>query len=318
MEASNDDHLLRVCTWNVLRTDRERRREILTESLRRINPGVICLQETSLAHSGMLAEELGMHLGYAGGASQREDGDIGVAVLSKLPFSRTQEFQLAPAAHESLESRSVMLAAVQIGGTERIFGSVHLSHTKLAGSLALLRAYRETVGASELLGPGKAESAGPGVSASTAAMSTVRVRLAQLGELLGFLAEFRQPGQRGTASNTGATSTLIAGDFNAPPEGPEYRAMLSAGFRDSWRAGPRLGSGATIVAANPFLARESMDYDALAETTIPGATGPWDYCLDYQFIDGDLRPGAAWTVGHGGPGHAWPSDHLGIVVDYSW
>lgn len=292
---------LRVCTWNVLRTDRESRKAALIESLTRIGADVLCLQETSFEHSEFLGKELGMNTFYAGNPSLREAGDIGVALLSRTPFVRQQAFQLSPAAHENLEGRAAALAVLEIGSEERVFASAHLSHTHLAGSLAMLEDYRRA----SLDWPG---ANGDRTGVAEAAMATVRTRMAQLDELLGHLAVFQGDAVR---------SVLVAGDFNAPQDGPEYRTMIDSGFRDSWRSGPRLGSGATIIAANPFLARESLDYEPLAKASMPGASGPWDYCLDYQFVTGSFQAGAAWTVGHGGPGHAWPSDHLGIVVDYS-
>ena len=109
---------------------------------------------------------------------------------------------------------------------------------------------------------------------------------------------------------------LLCGDLNLLPDGPEYRRLTDCGWSDSWRQRPRLGIPATVIHDNPLLPPvERPDYER-AHADLPGRAANFDYTLDYQFMRPEtLRADHAWTFG--GAVDGYPSDHLGVAVDYS-
>ena len=114
----------------------------------------------------------------------------------------------------------------------------------------------------------------------------------------------------------GCDHLLLCGDLNLLPDGPEYRRLTDCGWSDSWRQRPRLGTPATVIHDNPLLPPvERPDYER-AHAGLPGRAANFDYTLDYQFMRPEtLRADRAWTFG--GAADGYPSDHLGVVVDYS-
>ena len=109
---------------------------------------------------------------------------------------------------------------------------------------------------------------------------------------------------------------LLCGDLNLLPDGPEYRRLTDCGWSDSWRQRPRLGIPATVIHDNPLLPPVELPSYLRAHAGLPGRAANFDYTLDYQFMRPEtLRADHAWTFG--GADDGYPSDHLGIVVDYS-
>ena len=117
--------------------------------------------------------------------------------------------------------------------------------------------------------------------------------------------------------------TIVAGDFNALPDSLEYNRILESGLTDVWRHRPRVGGRATIVQDNPLVGvdpyRERRDaYDAESVQLGRRPAERIDFCLDYQFVTPGVVGVDATTFGRGSAATGWPSDHLGLVVDYEF
>lgn len=286
---------LRVATWNVLNRDRAHRTPLLVETLARVDADVVLLQETEPAHARELADALGYSWCVAAPA-----GDAPVeslpALLSRLPVANTEVIELPTDYRQKFYAVCAHLA-MPTGTVTAV--STHLRHTPQAGRMALdpaVRAYGEA-------GDAPVDIDGPA--------ATIALRLTQLAVI-----------RRHLDARLGAP-LVFGGDLNFLPDGPEYRAVLDWGVRDSWRAGPRLGSGATILEHNPLIADGAGVYTDPFVRQAPGGEAPLDYTLDFQFASRSLRPGAAWVFGRPSPSPSpatrdqWASDHLGIAVDYS-
>ncbi|WP_141692796.1 endonuclease/exonuclease/phosphatase family protein [Leifsonia xyli] len=191
--------------------------------------------------------------------------------------------------------RRLATATIPCNGLPLRFTSLHLRNTERAGRLGLDRDYR-AAGAGRLPLDGVRDD---GIRRS------VEIRLEQLAAVEERLGAW--PGQ----------PHILTGDLNFLPDGLEYRRIIGWGLADAWRAAPRLGSGATILERNPLVGDGPRAYAEQAAPLLPGSTGDLDYTLDYQFHSPGLRPGAAWTLSDPGRDGAWPSDHLGHVVDYT-
>ncbi len=108
-------------------------------------------------------------------------------------------------------------------------------------------------------------------------------RLVQVEELLAFAAALPDP-------------MLVGGDFNAPPEDPPARRMISGGFTDL-----HAGGGITWDNQNPFIRSHSVRFP--------------DRRIDYLFLRGQL-PAARCEVAcrKRGAGGLHPSDHYGVLA----
>lgn len=297
---------LRVLTWNILRWSRPARLDALTRTLAHVDADIVLLQECD-AHT---AHRLGERLGYA--ACAPDSGDPAIddpthsdpCILTRLPHRDPVRIPLEEPSDAPLADALGIQIELEPDRWLEV-RSIHLSHTSEAGRLGFDREY--------LLWDHE------GASWTGPRADSVRRRLRQIPRVFGDLPELG----------------IAAGDINCPPFGPEYRAILGHGWLDAWTAGPRLGSGHTIVEASPYTAPEAAGYRSDGSQQWPAASGPWDYTLDAQFHRG-LLPLWAWTIGRGeqrpwpGATHRadpanddwvvedWPSDHLGIVVDYEF
>lgn len=283
----------RVVTWNVLYREVLDRLPQLTDRLTEINADVALLQETTIEHATTLAESLNLRL-VAHGEVRPGEVNSTVAVLTRqnLPVQVT----VRPLASSERQSFYYLAADMMIDNHLVRFGTTHLRNTQHAGELGVDDGYRRA--AQEL--DSVASIANESIRGS------VEMRCAQLAQI----AQFR----RGLRS---ADAEILAGDMNFLPDGIEYRTILGWGMSDAWRAAPRLGSGATILQRNPLIADPPTVYSDLKSSVLHGARGDLDYTLDFQFFHGSLMAGPAWLVGDVDPGDEWPSDHLGIVVEYS-
>ena len=111
-----------------------------------------------------------------------------------------------------------------------------------------------------------------------------------------------------------ATSCGLSKDSGIKSQ--EYRHLTNCGWSDSWRQRPRLGVHATVLHDNPLLPPVELPSYLRAHADLPGRAANFDYTLDYQFMRPEtLRADHAWTFG--GAADGYPSDHLGVAVDYS-
>jgi endonuclease/exonuclease/phosphatase family metal-dependent hydrolase len=127
-------------TWNIYRGTHF---ELILETLRKINPDVIALQEVSEiqidGHRVNVAEALARELGcawhYCKSVAVTRGSDayeIGNALLSKKPFVRKSCIALNDAAHYdqtvSTEPRTACRAELQLGNTQLTVISTHIFH----------------------------------------------------------------------------------------------------------------------------------------------------------------------------------------------
>jgi hypothetical protein len=104
---------------------------------------------------------------------------------------------------------------------------------------------------------------------------------------------------------------LLVGDFNSRPEGgASYQLITQAGFRDVWN--DRIGSqdlGLTCCQAAD-LSNKDSDLGERIDLVLTKNTSSW--------LAQDVL---AWVVGNKPedqtPGGLWPSDHAGVVVQFS-
>ena len=111
-------------------------------------------------------------------------------------------------------------------------------------------------------------------------------RLAQVEELLDFTGPLQGP-------------VLIGGDFNAPPEDPAARRMVSGGFTDL-----HAGGGVTWDNRNPFIQSHSVKFP--------------DRRIDYLFLRDPLSlflpVRCEVACRERGAGGLHPSDHYGVLA----
>jgi endonuclease/exonuclease/phosphatase family metal-dependent hydrolase len=107
------DTRLRVMSWNLWWRfgPFERRQPLILDTLRRVDPDVLCLQEVWEEQVEGFAHELGLHHVYAS-RFEREDGfRFGNAILSRWPIARS-EWRPLPAPDDRNELRTVLFAEV--------------------------------------------------------------------------------------------------------------------------------------------------------------------------------------------------------------
>jgi endonuclease/exonuclease/phosphatase family metal-dependent hydrolase len=286
---------IRVVTWNVLDRNRMVRLPVLSHALSQVDADVVLLQETDKEHAAALAAALGLQL--AGVGPDFANGVTSVpAVLTRVAPTACSVHPLT----RGVRDYFFVEAVVPIGGIPIRFGSAHLQHTHLAGRMGIDRDYRAVA-----LGGADIDSI-----SDASLRESVIIRMAQVADIH----RIRAVAEDGPE--------IIGGDLNFVPRGLEYQAMLRVGDRlalaDAWMAGPRLGSGATVVERNPLIADGLAAYESRVVDRFLGATGQLDYTLDFQLCSSELEVGDAWIVGDPLDGAKdWPSDHLGLVVEYS-
>ncbi len=178
-----------------------------------------------------------------------------------------------------LRQAAVVKAATPLGKVLVI--SAHLTHTPAAGMAAAWPPYEDDQ-----------------------QVPSVKSRLAEIAALT--KATTRLDGEH----------RLLCGDLNLLPDSAEYRRLIDCGWSDSWRQRPRLGVSATVIHDNPLLVPLELPHYRRAHESLSGRADDFDYTLDYQFMRPEtLRADHAWTFG--GADDGYPSDHLGIAVDYS-
>lgn len=280
---------LRVATWNVLYRDLESRTPLLADRILEVGPDVLFLQETNPDHARRLADLVGMRL--AAVAPATPDHDAAPAILTRIPVVAAGIRQLQPPAPDG---HAYVFADIGVGSTTIRCATTHLRHTYNAGRLGLDAAY-----ASAARGAGPlADITDEGIRTS---VTTRLNELAQIETIRGGL----EPRME-----------IFGGDLNFVPGGVEYARILEWGMVDSWRQGPRLGSGATVLGTNPLVSGGSEAYASSYSDLLPGHRGPIDYTLDFLFHTPEVIAGHAWTFGTG-DGDDWPSDHLGLAVEYT-
>lgn len=281
---------IRVLTWNVLYRDAPSRIETLCDRIREVAPDVILLQESSPAHAEVIASALGMTV--AAVAPEPDKGVTSVpAIITGLPTRDTVVRELYNMGDRATWAVSATVITPQ--GDVAVI-TTHLQHTHLAGRMAVDPQYRQT-GASTQASIDEDQLRG-----------SVQRRLLELEILM-----------RTRTDNAAAVATVLGGDFNFLPDGVEYRQIVASGLADTWRAGPRLGSAATILEHNPLCSDGPGAYSELASARMPGLRGDLDYTLDFMFHSPTIQVGDVWIVGRPNGDEAWASDHLGIVADYS-
>lgn len=290
---------LRVLTWNVLYRDRPTRIDILCDTIRHVAPDVVMLQETSPEHAERVAARTGLHLAAIPDVPSDLNTNVPALLARNVLRDATCIELSAP-----IDGHAYYAVTATLEHETKLtqFCSTHLRHTDRAGRMGLDTDYR------------KAAEGGPAVTDHELLEKlpldlgpSVVARLGQLEVLHEHL----------VASAPTASRRILCGDMNFVPDGPEYKALLRKDWSDSWRAAPRLGSGATILDRNPLIADGRAPYRSLQLEAQPGGATHLDYTLDFQFTQGQPAVNAAWTVGDPeDTGAPWPSDHLGIVVDY--
>ncbi|WP_018158131.1 endonuclease/exonuclease/phosphatase family protein [Demetria terragena] len=277
---------LRVLTWNVLRRDLDSRVDLIASRLEEVDADIVMLQETGPKNAAELAARAGYQLSALSSPPIEPEGGS-VAILTRHRATDVQ-------AHALPVTGRWAAVDVTVGASTVRIASAHLRHTPDAGTMGVDADYRGVAQGREDLENVDNEHV----------RESVAIRLAQLDHL-------------GAVFDGCPTPLIFGGDLNFVPNGPEYGEIIGWGLLDTWRAAPRLGSRATVLNSNPLVSGGPHVYDLIRDTTMPGARGGLDYVLDYQFASTDLGIEAAWTVGQpdddGGP---WPSDHLGVVVDY--
>ena len=268
---------LRVVTWNVLYRDLARRLDRLTEVLARLDAHVVCTQEALADTHHVLAERLGLSSYWVPSGFPPPADEIGCAVASRYPVVEARALGMDAA--KPTRSAAAALIDTPLGMVWII--SAHLMYTPTAG-----------LGAADP--PYGSDSPVPSVAARIDEISALST----------------------TAADLDGDHVLLCGDLNLLPDSPEYRHLAACGWADAWRRRPRLGSRATIVDANPLLDDAEPAHYRRAHQGLAGGPDTFDYTLDYQMLRGEtLAATHAWTIG--GQRDGYPSDHLGVVVDYT-
>ena len=270
---------IRVANWNVMWrfASPEERLPLVLEHLRNVGADAVALQECSPDQVSTLAAALGMDFHYAGAPLGRGGTEMGNAVLVRGVIEERTHRWLPMVKAEDMR-RVAVAVKIRFADSSVWVVSVHLTRTPNAGEVAL-----------DLSEPESRD---------------VASRLAQIADLRAFTDELD-------------AAAVVAGDWALLPDSAEYRAVAEAGFVDSWRAQPRLGSRVTTPSDCPYLAKEMTRYRQVARDRGVELDDP-GFCLDYQFLPDDrLHAGLAWTFGRpADAGEMWPSDHLGVCVDY--
>lgn len=280
-----------VVTWNVLYRDRNQRVQLVAERIRAVRPDVLLLQETSPDHAAALAEATGMCVACVAPDGSADPVSV-PAVLTARPPVAAGTISLT-GANEPL--RHYAHATIELAGIPVRVATTHLQHTPGAWRLGIDRDY-----AAAAHSEAEVESI-----RDDEIRASVQHRLAELTQIAAIRADL-QP-----------LPEVFGGDLNFVPRGPEYERIRSWGMFDSWADGPRLGSGATILGTNPFIHDGPSTGGRDGTTVLPGHRGPIDYTLDFQFHTARLRTDRAWTLGNADEAGRWPSDHLGLAVEYS-
>ncbi len=257
----------------------EVRLPLVLQHLQAVGADAVALQECSPDQVSALAAGLGMEFHYAGAPLGRGGTEMGNAVLVRGAIDGRAHRWLPMVKAEDMR-RVAVAVRTRLEDTAVWVVSVHLTRTPNAGEVAL-----------DLMEPDSRD---------------VASRRAQIADLREFAGELANP-------------AVVAGDWAFLPDSAEYRAVVDAGFVDAWRARPRLGSWVTTPSDCPYVATEMARYRRVARDRGVELDDP-GLCLDYQFVSGDrLQAGLAWTFGRPvgvGTGDVWPSDHLGVCVDY--
>lgn len=257
----------------------EARLPLVLQHLQNLGADAVALQECSPEQVSTLASGLDMDSHYVGAPLGRGGTEMGNAVLVRGAIDGRAHRWLPMIKAEDMR-RVAVAVKTRFENTAVWVVSVHLTRTPNAGEVAL-----------DLMEPESRD---------------VASRRAQIADLREFANELDEP-------------AVVAGDWAFLPDSAEYRAVVGAGFVDAWRARPRLGSCVTTPSDCPYVATEMARYRQVARDMGVELDDP-GFCLDYQFVSGDrLRAGPAWTFGRpavADTGEVWPSDHLGVCVDY--
>lgn len=255
------------------------RMPLVLAQLRDVGADAVALQECSPDQASTLAADLDMDFHYAGAPLGRGGAEMGNAVLVREAIEERSHRWLPMVKAEDMR-RVAVAVKLRLDDSAVWVVSVHLTRTPNAGEVAL-----------DVMEPESRD---------------VASRRAQIADLRAFADELGDP-------------VVVAGDWAFLPDSAEYRAVVDAGFVDAWRARPRLGSWVTTPSDCPYVATEMARYRQLARDRGVELDDP-GLCLDYQFVSGDrLQAGLAWTFGRpagGGADEVWPSDHLGVCVEY--
>lgn len=267
---------LRVVTWNILYRDQEQRLDRLADALARLDADIVCLQEVLAAAHEPLAERLGLHSHWVPSGFPPPADGLGCAVAGRHPIVDAQALPLG--AGNTGRAAAGAKLKTPLGTLWAI--STHLMYTPDAGLAAAYPPYETRV-----------------------PIASVTQRIDEISTLSETVAALE------------GDHVLLCGDLNLLPDGAEYRHLTAHGWTDTWRQRPRLGSRATIVDTNPLLPGAELTRYRHAHTGLPGRPDVFDYTLDYQMMRGEtLLAGHAWTFG--GERDEYPSDHLGLAVDY--
>ncbi|RDI35851.1 endonuclease/exonuclease/phosphatase family metal-dependent hydrolase [Rhodococcus sp. AG1013] len=273
---------LRVVTWNVLHTNRHQRVGLLAAAVATRRPDFVLLQESSPRHAEDLAAELGMHV-----AAVPDDAADLVSVPAVLSTREPSEVRVDCLAGDDGRNYYLTTAVLEVDSTRIRVGSTHLRHTPSAWQMT------ET---------GRRFARDSGIRIDFGAIeATTAVRLRQLAEIGDLLHRKMEP----------VDHEILGGDFNLVPDSPEYAAIIEDRLRDSW-------NGATAAARATVLARNPLVGDTPAHLRSDGpAARALDYTLDYQFHSSGMEVVCAEVIGEPDGEGAWPSDHLGLSVDYT-
>jgi endonuclease/exonuclease/phosphatase family metal-dependent hydrolase len=263
----DDEMALRVMTWNLWWHfgPWEQRHAMIVDTIRTIDPDVVCVQEVWSNETADQLDDLASELGLRGVRTEPilyAGQSFGNAVLSKWPLERIADEAL-PSASGSPSHRRVVAATVDTPYGAWPIASTHLDHR----------------------------------------FDRSADRLAQIVRLMELASGWRGDPDRDLP-------VIVGADLNAVHDTDEVRTATgrTSGvdgivFSDVWEQ-VGAGSGHTWLRECPY----STD-------------SAWpDRRLDYLLVSWPRpkpvgNPVRAWTVGHGGGGSVWASDHLGVVAD---
>ena len=274
---------LRVVTWNVLYRNRDDRLGLLAATVSALEPDVVLLQESSPQHAEDLAAELGMHVAAVPG----DDADL-VSVPAVLTAREPSEFHIGALSGDDGRNYYLATAVIEVDSARIRLGSTHLRHTPSAW---------------QMTEAGKRFATESGIRIDVDTIDdTASVRLRQVAEIDALLHQATTP----------VDHEILGGDFNLVPDSPEHAAIIGNQFRDSWNDTTALRPRETVLARNPLIG------DTPPRMRSAGTTSrAFDYTLDYQFHSTGLVVDHAEVIGEPNDAGTWPSDHLGLVVDYS-